>query len=238
MGTVTERERERETENREIYPRSLIQTIFHEKKKKEEIESGRSLSNPFQPFILVTFDRRSFQDFHFDFVPFLFHFVIRLEIDRIFSVHSLFSSSLSLSFPLSSFLQAASHYSSERHSVSPFQNPIGTIVLPRFIVPFRYPRAAFSNFTHQWWNSIRGWNNSRRATNVLRLVSSFRGGRGAWRNIEEFFFSPLLFPPCYSRIFLPSQCLPFEYFKLFEVLYRRGGNIIRDNVSSRNFEAH
>ena len=184
---------------------------------------GRSLSNPFQPFILVTFDRRSFQDFHFDFVPFLFHFVIRLEIDRIFSVHSLFSSlSLSLSpFPLSSFLQAASHYSSERHSVSPFQNPIGTIVLPRFIVPFRYPRAAFSNFTHQWWNSIRGWNNSRRATNVLRLVSSFRGGRGAWRNIEEFFFSPLLFPPCYSRIFLPSQCLPFEYFKLFEVLYWR-----------------
>ena len=97
MGTVTERERERERENREIYPRSLIQTIFHEKKKKEEIESGRSLSNPFQPFILVTFDRRSFQDFHFDFVPFLFHFVIRLEIDRIFSVHSLFSSSLSLS---------------------------------------------------------------------------------------------------------------------------------------------
>lgn len=85
---------------REIYPRSLIQTIFHEKK----IEPERSLSNPFQPFILVTFDRRSFQDFHFDFVPFLFHFVIRLEIDRIFSVHSLFSSSPPAPLPSGRFI--------------------------------------------------------------------------------------------------------------------------------------
>lgn len=46
---------------------------------------------------------------------------------------------------------------------------------------------------------------------------------GVWRNIEEFFSSPLFFPPCYSWIFLPSECLLFEYFKLFEVLYRREG---------------
>lgn len=47
MGTVTERERERETENREIYPRSLIQTIFHEKKKKRRNRIGEKLIQPF-----------------------------------------------------------------------------------------------------------------------------------------------------------------------------------------------
>lgn len=239
MGTVTERERERETENREIYPRSLIQTIFHEKKKKRRNRIGEKLIQPFPALHSRHVRPTLFSRFSFRLRSIFISFRNSpRDRSNILRPLVIFFFSLSLSFPLSSFLQAASHYSSERHSVSPFQNPIGTIVLPRFIVPFRYPRAAFSNFTHQWWNSIRGWNNSRRATNVLRLVSSFRGGRGAWRNIEEFFFSPLLFPPCYSRIFLPSQCLPFEYFKLFEVLYRRGGNIIRDNVSSRNFEAH
>lgn len=87
------RERKREWELGDLSPKFNPNDFSRKKKKKIELE--RSLSNPFQPYILVTFDRSSFQDFHFDFVPFLFRFVIRLEIDRIFSVHSLFSS-----FPL------------------------------------------------------------------------------------------------------------------------------------------
>lgn len=123
------------------------------------------------------------------------------------------------------------HYSSERHRFLPSKILLGRSCYLVSSSHFVILGAAFSNFIHQWWNNIREWNNSRRATNVSCLVSSFRGGRGRG-GISRNFFSPHVI----REYFLPSECLPFEYFKLFEVLYRRGeggggGIIIRDNVS-------
>lgn len=109
------------------------------------------------------------------------------------------------------------HYSSERHRFLPSKILLGRSCYLVSSSHFVILGTAFSNFIHQWWNNIREWNNSRRATNVSCLVSSFRGGRGRG-GISRNFFSPHVI----REYFLPSECLPFEYFKLFEVLYRRG----------------
>lgn len=203
MGRGTEREGDSERENWEIYSRSLIQTIFHKKKKK----SKKSLSNPFQPFILVTFDRRSFQDFHFDFVPFLFHFVIRFEIDRIFSVHSLFSSSpppcrfiirpngIGFSLPKS--------YWDDR--VTSFHRPISLSLEPRF------PTLSTNGGTIFESGIIVV---EQRTFRALSRLSEVEGGVEEYRGI---FFLPMLFVNIFCRANVyPSNILNYSKFCIEE----------------------
>lgn len=219
--------RNRESENWEIYPRSLIQTIFHEKKKKNRTEE--KLIQPFPALHSRHVRPKLFSRFSFR-LRSIFISLRNSPRDRSNILRPLVIFFFPPPFrPL--------HYSSERHQSLPSKILLGRSC---YLVPFRYPWTAFPTL------STNGETIFEAGIIVVEqrtfcALSCLPEVEGVWRNIEEFFSPPHSYSlSCYSWIFLPLRMfILIEYFKLYRsLLYRKGGgniNIIRDTTFPRNF---